>query len=169
MIITEYWQPDKETYDELQQLRAFLSFVANLKEATPKDKEAAEKIDAFIINIDKIETKREWNICLDIFDYEIQMGLKDEEGIYHRRWWVFFEDYEYCLNLEAETTHSKENLFSHFGDDYSFKGEISFRKEITWERKVLTSSIKDFAEDAKNYKQYMNEKMENIEVDIEFK
>ena len=84
MSITEYWQPDKETYDELQQLRTFLSFVANLKEATAKDKEAAEKIDAFIINIDKIETKREWNICLDIFDYEIQTGLNNTGGIYHR-------------------------------------------------------------------------------------
>ncbi len=167
--MSEYWQPDKETYDELQQLRVFLSFVANLKEATNKDKEAAEKIDAFIVNIDKIETKRAWNICLDIFDYDIQMGLTKEEGIYHRRWWVFFEDYNYCINFYVDTAHSTENQFYHYGNDFHYTGEISFRKDITWERKVLSSTIQDFVEDAIKYKQYMNEKMRNVEVEIAFK
>ena len=165
--MSEFWQPDNETYNELQQLRIFLSFVANLKEATAKDKEAAVKIDAFIVNIDKIEVKREWNICLDIFDYDIQMGLTKEEGIYHRRWWVFFD--RNSLEIETRTDHSEENPLYHYGDDFFFEGRIYFKEEITGDRKYLYCSMQDFVEDAKRYKHYLNEKMKNIEVEIEFK
>ena len=95
------------------------------------------------------------------------MRISNEEGVYHRRLWVLFQ-YDY-IEIEARTDHSEENPFYHYGDDFFFEGRIHFKKEFAWDRKYLYCEMIEFDEDAKRYKQYMNEKMKNVEVEIEFR
>ena len=159
---SEFWIPDIETYNQLQKLKKYVDFVAGLAYSSAEDKTKAEEIKLLIETIDKPESfLNNWWVGLDIFDYDIQGGRGT--GIYWRKWWVSFElD---SLVVEAESYHSDDPGYC--VDYYHFDGFVNFQKEITHQRVWMDTDLDEFIEDAMNYKSYVTEALNEIEVDID--
>ena len=159
----ETWKPDETTFNKIQELKKFVDFVANLEIATEDDKIKAKEIKYLIENINNSETHKNWNVCLDIFDREIQNGSK-KEGFYWRKWSVYFEIES--LEIEAESNHTADDL-GHYGDDFCFYGAIYFRKDLNGQRIYLDVDISEFIKDSMNFKKYITESLNEIEIDID--
>ncbi len=159
----EKWIPDKSTYSEIQKLKKFVEFVSNLKFSTNKDKQKTKEIEFLIENINNPETHKEWCVCLDIFDRKIQNG-QTKEGLYWRKWAVFFESNS--LEIIAESKHTAENL-GHYGEQFYFYGSIYFEKAFTGKRIYLDEDIDDFTNDSETYEKYITAQLNDIEVDID--
>jgi len=76
----EYWKPNNATYTKIQQLKAYVNFIAQLKYCTKKDKENAEEVNYLIENIDNPSTYKNWMVCLDIYDRDVQYGTNKKGG-----------------------------------------------------------------------------------------
>lgn len=157
----EVWIVDTEWYNNLQLLKEFVLLVADMKEATPKDKKAAKEVIYLIEDINNPSTFKSWNVCLDIYDTELQCGNKKGGGIYWRSWAVYFEKGILSLDIEAKTNHTSDNIY-HWGDDYYCYLNVGFSNGIH----DGNGSFKEFVEDAKNYQSYITEGMKDIEVEI---
>lgn len=160
---TRFWIPDEATYIKIQKLKKYVTFIAGLEFSTDEDKEKASEIIFLIENINKPETFRSWNICLDIFDLDIQYGFNKSKGIYWRTWSVYFEGDS--LEIEASSKHS-DDIF-HFDDNFHYFGLIYFAKNIECQRLFLETDIDEFVTDASNFKKYITESLNEIEIDIE--
>ncbi|WP_347175563.1 hypothetical protein [Polaribacter uvawellassae] len=159
----ETWKPDESTFSKIQELKKFVDFVANLEFASEKEKRKAKEIKYLIENIHNPKTHKNWNVCLDIFDREIQDGIENE-GYYWRKWSVYFE--MESLEIEAETNHTADDL-GHYGDDFFYYGTIYFGKEIKGQRIYMDVDINEFIKDSLNYKKYITESLNDIEIDID--
>lgn len=71
----DIWIPDNETYNKLQQLKSFVDFVAGIEYATVEDKQKVTRINSLIEHINEPDTFKSWNVCLDIFDRDLQTGI----------------------------------------------------------------------------------------------
>jgi len=162
--MSEFWIIDNDTYNKLQPLKTFVDFVAGLKYSTPDEKQKAIEIRNLIDNIDKPETFKSWNVCLDIFDTSIQNGNNKEGGVYWRKWSVYFE-LEF-LEIEAMTKHIEDPI-NHYGNDYYYGAFISFGKEPYNSRLYFKEDLKMFIEDAKCYEKYITASLNEVEVDID--
>ena len=158
------WKPDKKTYEEIQKLKRFANFISKLEYIAPEQKSKIEEIKFLIKNIDKPETHKEWNICLDIFDREIQGKVNGKEGFYWRKWSVYFEFGS--LEIEAESNHTADDR-GHYGDDFFFYGIIHFGKNITRDKIYLDTDLNKFVEDAYEYKKYITKTLNQIEIDVD--
>ena len=161
---TDYWIPDTDTYIAIQKLIPFVEFVATLQDVTVLQFQKAEEIILLIKNIDNPEIKNNWCVCLDIFDHEVQNGYPEKQGNYWRKWWVFFE--MNTLEIEADTANTADHR-GHYGNDFYFWGSINFKKQINCERKYMDKDISEFINDAMNYKNYINQSLKEIEIDID--
>lgn len=157
------WIPDKETYNNIQKLTALVTFLSNTKYATIEFKEQSPKIISLIKNLNKPETFMEWNVCLDIFDREIQYN-SELKGIYWRSWFISFEQNR--LEIEATTHHSLEP-FGHYGDDFNFYEIICFDKQYNFERIITNGLIDEFIKDFLNFENYITEKLNDVEIEID--
>jgi hypothetical protein len=158
---SEFWIPDVDTYNHLQKLKKFVDFVAGLEYSTSEDKTKVEEIKLLIENIDKPESFKEWCVSIDIYDWEVQGG--HGKGIYWRGWCVWFE--LGMLEIEAFYHILDENRYT---DDYSsYYDYINFNKEIKGERVYMDTDLNEFIEDAMNYKSYITETLNEIEVEID--
>lgn len=162
--MSDYWIPDNETYSHLQQLKSFVDFVAGLEYATVEDKQKVAKINSLIEHINEPDTFKSWNVCLDIFDRDLQTGTNKKGGIYWRKWTLYFEGN--ILEIEAKTEHTDEPI-NHYGKDFYFFGAVYFQKEISGKRIYLSGDLSDFIRDARNYRSYMTETLNDIEIDID--
>jgi hypothetical protein len=158
------WIADTDTYNKLQKLKVFVNFISALKYATEKDKQAASEIINLIENINKPETFKSWNVCLDIFDREIQYGANKKEGFYWRSWSVYFEID--TIEIEVKSRHTCEPL-GHYGDDFNFYAMVSFVKENTFDRIYMPADVESFVADALKYESYITESLNVVEIDIE--
>lgn len=158
----EVWKADEATLIQIQELKKFVDFVANLEFATSEDKTNAEEIKYLIENIHDPKTHKAWSVCLDIFDPEIQ--LYNKEGIYWRKWDVFFE--AECLDVEAESNHTSDAL-GHYGNDFCFYYNVCFSNDCNGKRIYKSDDISEFVKDAMNYKNYITESLNEVEVEIE--
>jgi hypothetical protein len=159
---TEKWIPDISTYNELQKLKKFADFVARLDRVNDNTQKVKE-IHYHIENIDKPETYKIWNVCFNIIDYEA-LGNKNVGGIFRRHWSVYFEnDY---IDITAETRHTEDEIY-HYGNDFFFYGTVYFEKNIECQRIYMDKNIDEFIADAMNYKKYITETLNEIEIDIE--
>lgn len=157
-----YWEPDEGTYNQIQALKLFVDVVANIEPFNNEQK--AEDIKLLIENINNPKTYKYWHVCLDIFNRDIQNGIDKEGGIYWRKWWVFFENN--TLLIEAETKHSNETL-AHYGNDFCYYAYLSFKKDNKGEKPCFINNVADFVNDAKNYKAYITEVLNDIEIDLD--
>lgn len=160
---TDFWIPDTDTYIAIQELIPFVEFVATLEGASENQLQKAEEITRLIKNIDNLETPKGWSVCLDIFDEDIQYGYPEKQGIYWRKWWVFFE--LNILEITAETYHTADDR-GHHGDGFFYWASIHFDKKINCDRIYIENSISDFVIDAMKFKEYMTESLNKIEIDI---
>lgn len=159
----ETWKPDDITYDKIEVLLKFVVFISNLDITSNESQAKIKEIKYLIQNIHKPETHKEWNICLDIFDYEIQNG-KRKEGFYWRKWAVYFESEK--LEIVAESKHTAGD-FSHYGNDFSYYSSICFSHSIQGKRIDMDNDIFEFVRDANNYKKYVNGNLKDIEIDVD--
>ncbi|MDP2890110.1 MAG: hypothetical protein Q8P34_14235 [Bacteroidota bacterium] len=148
---SEYWVPDSETYNQLQKLKKFVDFVVCLPDAYELHKQNADKIKELIETINQPETFKDWRVCLDITDWNVQVG--NGTGIYWKKWSVYFE----LGKLEIESTDEilDEQKFSETYQNYY--GCIYFEKDIKGERIYLDTDIDEFIADAMNYESYLTE------------
>lgn len=157
-----YWIPDMETFNQLQKLKKFVDFVAGLAYSTAEQKDKSEQIKLLIENIDKPETfLKEWCVCIGIFDFEIQAG--NGTGIYWRGWRVYLESGRFEIIADYHILDEERCT-----DDYSpYYGCIYFEKEIKCERIYMDTNLDEFIADAMNYKSYITESLNEIEVEID--
>ncbi|MDO9255669.1 MAG: hypothetical protein Q7U54_09165 [Bacteroidales bacterium] len=159
---SRFWIPDEGTYNKIQKLKKYVAFIAGLPFSSDEDKQKASRIIFLIENINKPETFRSWNVCLDIFDRDIQYGFNKSKGIYWRTWSVYFEGDS--LEIEASSKHTHD-IF-HYGDDFHYFGLIYFTKNIEYQRLFLETDIDEFVNDASNFNKYITESLNDIEIDI---
>ncbi len=159
----DYWKPNKATYNKIQQLKEYINFIAQLECSNEKDKRNAEEIIFLIENIDKQTTYKNWMVCLDIFDREVQDGTNKNGGFYCRKWSVSFESG--FLEITAESKHTSEPL-EHFGDDYYYYGGVYFDNNMKGKRIFLDQPITEFINDVKQYKKYITKTLNDVEMDI---
>jgi len=157
------WKIDVKSYNNIQQLKAFVEFVSNLPYATNSDKQNAVKINYLIENIDNPVSFKSWNVCLDIFDRNLQNQNIKKEGFYWRKWSAYFE--KDTLEITAESLHT-EHPIGHYGPDYNYTGCVFFNKEIKGKHVYLKQDINNFVKDAINYKNYITATLNEIEVEI---
>lgn len=161
---SDFWIMDLQTLSGLQILKTFVDFVASLKYATENDRQNASKINSMIESLDKPESFKDWNVCLDIFDQDLMYSENKKHGIYWRSWSVFFENDK--LEIEIKTRHTDEPL-NHYGDDFDYHAVIFFKKEIPCNRIYMKRDLKEFVADAYNYTNYITDALNEIEVDIQ--
>jgi hypothetical protein len=159
----EAWKPDEVTFNKIQDLKKFVDFVSSLDFATKENKIKAKEINYLIENIHNSVTHKEWNVCLDIFDPEIQKGIR-KEGFYWRKWSVYFE--MGSLEIEAESSHTA-NPLGHYGDDLYYYGAICFNHKIKGRRVYMDVDIKEFINDSLNFKKYITDSLFEIDIDID--
>ena len=162
--MSNLWIADVDTCNKLQKLKTYVIFVAGLKYATEKDKQVAAEIINLIENINKPDTFKSWNVCLDIFDREIQDGVDKKEGFYWRSWSVYFEID--TMEIEATSRHTCEPL-GHHGNDFNFNATVFFKNEIACDRIFMTQELESFVGDALKYETYITESLNAVEIDIE--
>lgn len=157
----EFWIPDIETYNQLQKLKHFVDFVAGLPDANELQKQNSYKIKDLIETINQPETMKDWWVCLDITDWNIQVG--NGTGIYWKKWSIYFESGK--LEIESTDEILDEQKFSETYQNYY--GCIYFEKDIKGERIYMDTDIDEFIADAMNYESYLTEGLKDIEVDID--
>ena len=162
--MADFWITDIDTYNKLQELKKFVQFIAGLKFSTAANKQNADTIIHLIETINQPETFKCWNVCLDIYDADIQNGIHKQGGIYWRTWAVWFE-INYLI-IEAKTKHTQEPLH-HYGKDFNFQAIIYFEKEISGDRIYMNNDLKSFVADAFKYEEYITETLNDVEIDID--
>ncbi len=154
---------DDKTYLEIQKLQKFVDFISNLKYATVQDKANCIVIKQKIENVNNPETFNNWNICLDIFDYEVQGKINGAVGVYWRTWLVFFENS--TLEIEAKSEHT-DNILEHYENHFYYYGYVNFKHTENLHKVALETDIDLFIKDALNFENYTTEKFNEIEIDI---
>ncbi len=163
-----FWEADTETYNELQKLIKFVSFVSELKECSEEDKIKAGKIIDVIKNLHHAELISHLGIDLDLKDHSVTIGSNKKPGVYLRKWRVWFE----CefFQIEAASYHSDEPG-EYYDDQYSYNSFVSFNKDHDssngYERKSINEDINEFVNDALHYESYLTKTLNNVEVDID--
>jgi hypothetical protein len=150
-------------YIELQKLKCFVEFVAGLSFSSGEEKAWAKEIVWLIEHLHQPETHREWMVCLDIYDPEVQCR-HIPEGIYRRGWMLNFEKGR--LSLEAVTNHSKS--FDHYGNDFHLGFRVEFR-EGSVPALPPGTNLDAFVQDAVSYEKYICSTLNSVEVDIKLK
>lgn len=150
-------------YHEFQKLKCFVEFVAGLSFSSGEEKAWAKEIVWLIEHLHQPETHREWMVCLDIYDTEVQCR-HILEGIYRRGWVLNFEKGQ--LELEAVTNHSKS--FDHYGDDFHVEFCMDF---VAGGVPALPpgTSLDAFVQDAVAYEKYICGTLNSVEVYVKLK
>lgn len=166
---SEYWIPDAETCNKLQKLKKFVDFVAKLAETSTKHKTNAKKVKYLIENLDKPETFIDnWNTCIDIYDQIIQCGryghnYEDNNGLYWKRWWIWFELGELQINIVEK--YADKNGYQ--DEKWIFNSSINFNKDFVGERIWGDTNYAEFVEDALNFRNYITNDLNDVETAID--
>ncbi len=161
----EFWTVDDDTYIQLQKLIKFVEFVSSLEYTSETDREKAAEIIELIKNINNPKSFKTWDICIDIYDHDIQWKLNDRTGVYWRSWSIFFEHSQ--LQIKAESYHS-EFPFWYEGDFY-YESLIYLEKNIDFRRVYMDADLNEFLNDAYNFRNYITEHLNDVEVEINVK
>lgn len=157
------WKIDDNTFAELQKLKDFINFVASIPEATDDDKQNALKAISILENCNLPQNYSPFTVCLDIFDPEIRDEISEIGGYYWRSWAVIFgNDF---IEIEAISTHSEKEMV-HFGDSFYYHASVLLKENLPCERVYIEEPIELFIVDAKNYKNYITDKINDIEIEI---
>lgn len=157
------WIPDNATFTKIQHLKKFVTLVGSLKEATREDQVNANKINQLINNINNPDKHKNWNIYLEIYDLDFY-NTNTKEGFYCRSWSVVFEDKR--LEIEAKSKHTNDDI-GHYGSDFCYNGWVFFQDTTIGRRVYLDDDINTFVYDASNYKKYISNTLNDIQIEIE--
>jgi hypothetical protein len=150
--------------NDLKAIKEFVQFVASQKLTYEHQKTDAGLLLGFLQNFNSQQYNAMWNASIDIFDRDLQDRKVIRNTPYHRTWNVYFEN----DRLEAETGSFIDSVppndiyKSHFTFYYTYYFE-------TDERYITDGlSLTDFLKDAYNYKSYITEHLNDVEIEIEF-
>lgn len=158
----EYWTVDDDTYIQLQKLIKFVEFVSNLEYTTDTGREKCNEIIELIKKLNNPESFKTWDICIDIYDRDIQWKLKDRTGVYWRSWSIFFEYTQ--LHIKAESYHSEFPFW--YEGDFHYESLIYLEKSIDIRRVYMDVDLNEFLNDAYNFRNYITEHLNDVEVEI---
>lgn len=161
---TFFWEADDKTYNELQKLIKFVSFVSELKECNEEDKIKAGKIIDVIKNLNHAELISNFNVCLYLRDYT----KKESPDIYLRKWMIWFE----CGFFQIEVaSYYSDKPGEPINEQYFYTSYVSFKKEHDssngFERIFINEDIDEFVKDALNYESYLTKDLDDVDVDID--
>ncbi|MCG2460826.1 hypothetical protein K8352_08700 [Flavobacteriaceae bacterium F89] len=159
-----HWMPDHKTVGQIRKLKEFVRHVSNLEMPTADNTQNADQIISLLDTLENPGQTKNWNVCLDIFDHDVQYGYPQQKGFYRRKWAVYYE--LNTITIEAETNHTAQYL-GHYGDNFCFYGSINFDKVEKGIQVFLSGDIEEFVSDAKNYNSYITETLNEIEIDID--
>lgn len=157
-ILEPFVVTDNHIYDQLQKLKRYVRFVAELPITCEVQRQNSIEIIHRIENFNKPLPFKNWSVCIDILDFVVQCRVR--KGVFWRKWTLALQNYG--LEIKAETCHSEFNN-EHFGDDYEFCGFVSNEAKYTH----LEQDIDDFVNDALQYTKYMNIDLKELEIDID--
>lgn len=147
---------------EIKKLAKFVEFVEGLEYTSATNKVKATEVISLINNMGDQETYRQWYVSLDIYDPDLLVSSK-KKGIYRRNWHISFEND--VLEIVAESKHTE--FLNHIGGDFFFYGEAFFDREGKTVRVNMNKTTDEFINDAGDYKKYLTEILNEIEVDID--
>lgn len=154
---------DEKTLKNLKELLKFVDFVLNIEYLEATHRETAEEIKYLINNINNPTTHKQWNVTLQILDYELQHN-REKQGVYCRNWFVSFEKNH--LEIEAASYHSEDAL-GYYEDDYCYFASVFFKEGSTETDIYMDCAVNDFIKDAMNYKKYIVGNLKEIDIDID--
>ncbi len=156
---------DKEIYNELQELKDLVAFLSGLKETAIKDRVNAEKVIEIISSLNQPDGYREISVCLDIYDYSAMSRKHKENVVYWRSWAVWFEK-------DGITIEAVSKLANRMPHDEVFEGHLWYFYYYGFSPNPLNpyyqkkEPLSLFINDAKHYKNYITEKLKDVEVEI---
>jgi len=157
----EYWIADPTTYTNLQKIKRFVHFVAELPFASNEDRQKAGEIISLIENIDNPSSFKEWCVCFDITDPSMQSEA--DMGIYFRKWWIRFE--MGCLLIEAESIDAED--FGLATNQFFYYGCVYFQNNFPGERIFLDTDPDEFVNDAIGYEKYLTPTLNKVNITID--
>jgi hypothetical protein len=160
----KYWIIDNTTLEKLQVLKQFVDFVAGLEETSPEHKNNAEEVKYLIENLDKPETFKQWNSCIDIYNPFIQMGNYGKNGgIYWKDWSCYFE--LGILEIRIVERYVDKDGFQ--DEKPIFYSSIDFNNKINSERILGNSSYKDFINNAFKFRDNIVGDFNDVQAEID--
>lgn len=154
---------DEISYQALQKLKEFVEFVGNLKLVQEGDKNLIPQILRIIEELNDPAQYQEANVTLDIFDYDLQSRRTQRSGVYWRTWGLYFEK----DSIEIVAASYVDDIPPVDIDTNYFYQEDSISLTEKYFRPINNLHYFDaFVEDAKNYKKYMTEYLNELKVDI---
>ena len=161
MPIEDRWILDKQGCHELQKLKRFVNFVAELPDVTEEQRENAEVINWLIENIDRPETYKEWSCRIGIdYEFEDNNPVKQLEG---KVWWVRFM-YKHLSIYGAAEFYIPERTYD--TTEYRYDSKITFDTKNPSAPLAINISIDNFIASAMDYKKHINDKAIGIEIEI---
>jgi len=161
MPIEGRWILDKQGCQELQKLKPFVNFVAELPDVTEEQRENAEVINWLIENIDRPETYKTWWCKISIlYDFEDNKRVKQLE---EKSWSVMFIHNQLSIFAGAEFYIPKPTYDS---NEYWYNSKITFDTKNPSAPLAINISIDDFITSAMDYKKHINDKTIELEIDI---
>ena len=161
---SKYWIIDKVTLEKLQVLKQFVDFVAEQEETSAEHKNNAAKVKFFIENLDKPETFKQWNSCIDIFNPFLQGGRYGENGgIYWKDWSCWFELGILEISIE-ERYVDKDGLQD---EKTIFYNSINFNKEFNGERILGDNNYQGFIDNAFKFRKDIVDDFNEVEAEID--
>lgn len=157
---SEIWKADHDTYNKIQKLIKFIDFVSSLEYTIAEQKKDATEIKYLIENINKHEILKSWYISLNIIDDTLSNGDGDKDAVHWRHWSAGFEGNTFEIEAKSYCVDDSVSKPDHF----FYSACVFFDKELTCQRIYLDTDIDEFVSDAVNYKRYITETLNEIEV-----
>lgn len=161
---TKYWIIDNTTLEKLQVLKQFVDFVAGLEETSPEHKNNAEKVKYLIENLNKPETFKQWNSCIDIYNPFIQMGNYGENG------GIYWKDWSCCFEqgiLEIRIVERYVDKDGSQDEKPIFYSSIDFNKNFNDERIQGDNNFQDFIDNAFKFREDIIDEFNDVETEID--
>ena len=158
-MITEL-KINEEIKNEILRLTEFAEFLKQLREFSVSDEKYLDKIKEDLQKGLPSTRTRYWDMSLQIIDRKIQYRETERQGAWSRKWTAYFENN--CLEVRS-ATYSTEDEFP--------DGECDFWLFINYssgEVYRIGTNIEEFLKDTREYKKYITEYLNEIEMDIDY-
>ena len=158
MTDNEKAQVEKKVFAVIKELMPFLDFVKNHDATSAEHRANADTVADFINNIEIYRGTRSW--CINFAIYSEKLLREPQEGLSRYDWRASLESG--ILSIEAERRHYP---FSVKTLNYLYSFHYNFRSG-----RLSDSGDKDlsvFMDDVRRYKEYITNRLPDIETQIE--
>lgn len=138
-------------------LLQFIDFLSEEFDLDKDQQKSAKKIRATLANLEE-NSDEDCSMSLDIYDTDIQTQQSDRKGVYWREWSVFLEAglLEVRARSNAEPDWLKAPGF-----------HLEWSHDLQSGKQQGNGSLQDWLDDARNYKEYITEHLNEVEVEFD--